>query len=76
MKKLNKKVYVVYLEKRIDVMAEEIKELKTALQCLVNALEVQQEKQKYCPLLQMNLDRAKGILEKGEHIQDSPPTFF
>jgi hypothetical protein len=67
---------VVYLEKRIDVMAEEIKELKTALQCLVNALEVQQEKQKYCPLLQMNLDRAKGILEKGEHIQDSPPTFF
>tara|TARA_B100001057_G_scaffold12051_2_gene11443 strand:- start:36939 stop:37169 length:231 start_codon:yes stop_codon:yes gene_type:complete len=76
MKKLDKKVYVVYLEKRIDVMAEEIKELKTAFQCLVNALEVQQEKQKYCPLLQMNLDRAKGILEKGEHIQDSPQTFF
>tara|TARA_R100001079_G_scaffold103277_1_gene69070 strand:+ start:85 stop:303 length:219 start_codon:yes stop_codon:yes gene_type:complete len=72
MKKLDKKIYVINLEKRIDQMAEERKELKTAFQCLVNALEVQQEKQKYSPLLQMNLDRAKGILEKGEHIQDSP----
>jgi len=72
MKKLNKKIYVINLEKRIDQMVEEKQELKTAFQCLVNALEVQQDKQKYCPLLQMNLDRAKGILEKGEHIQDSP----
>ena len=72
MKKLNKKIYVINLENRIDQMAEERKELKTAFRCLVNALEVQQKKQKYCPLLQMNLDRAKGILEKGEHIQDSP----
>ena len=72
MKKLNKKIYVINLEKRIDQMAEERKEFTTAFQCLLNALEVQQEKQNYCPLLQMNLDRAKGILEKGEHIQDSP----
>tara|TARA_B100002019_G_scaffold131804_1_gene113313 strand:- start:6377 stop:6595 length:219 start_codon:yes stop_codon:yes gene_type:complete len=72
MKKLDKKIYVVNLEKRIDEMVEERKELKTAFQCLVNALEVQQKKEKYSALLQMNLDRAKGILEKGEHIQDSP----
>ena len=72
MKKLNKKIYVVNLEKRIDEMVEERKELKTAFQCLVKALEVQQKKEKYSALLQMNLDRAKGILEKGEHIQDSP----